>query len=124
MLRIHPSLRPAALARVALAAAVLWASLPAAVCEALCAAPEPPPCHAQAGPEAPPADHDDCERCEADQGLVAAQAQPVSHAASPAPAQSADAFQYVAHALRTRAPRGPPGIVHTPWAQANPPLLS
>ena len=122
------------MARLLLIAGLLWASLPAALCEAACA-PEPAapmthaeamPCHgAPATPEPEPHDADGCAGCQLE--LAAASSAPavaLHLAVALAPAPVGTLASVAPRSRATYPPREPPGSPYGPFARNNAPLLN
>lgn len=121
--------------RTLFVALVLWVSVPASVCQAICvavvqAATDPPPCHGPAsdGPAAE-RDHesDACPKCGEGTALLSTTSPQGSQAAAGgAPWLPASGVEIAEAAGGRLAPpqRAPPDLATTPYAQANRPLLS
>ena len=116
--------------RMAVLALAVWASLPAGVCQALCAPGDVvalPACHADKTPEGTPTPTDhasDCSRC--DHVIATANATPETPVAPPLLAFGLETPSIVgAPGLEASATgAGPPGSANAPYRTANPPLLS
>ncbi len=114
-------------ALVALAALVLWASLPPEVCGAVCAqlarlASAAPHCAEHAAPPA----HDECPGCE-ESLAVAGPGSPTGPEGSlPRPLATLAAWRDGAAPARAHGgpPRAPPDLLQSPYRSVRPPLLS
>jgi hypothetical protein len=116
--------------RIAVIAIALWASLPAGVCQALCAPGDTaavPSCHDPVPSETPatPVERaNDCSRCEhvvtPSYANIEVPTSPATLAFTPALALAS----VTGTLSRVATGVGPPGHANSPYRAANPPLLS